>query len=101
MAGSRFEPNRPSPAQIDGTSLSEKPLEDRAMGNTTIPAADRATHAKIVAIAFAASGAVLLVAMMARTPAAADLDARMQAGGPAVRAGEPAAISRSDITAIR
>jgi hypothetical protein len=72
-----------------------------AMDNSTIPAADRATHAKIVAIAFAASAAVLLVAMMARTPTAADTDARLQAGGPAVKAGEPAAIGRRDIIAIR
>ncbi len=71
------------------------------MGNTTIPAADRATHAKIVAIAFAASAAVLLVGMMARAPTTADTDARIQAGGPAVKAGELVAISRSDITAIR
>ncbi len=70
------------------------------MDNTTIPAADRTTHAKIVAIALAASVAVLLVATMARTPAAGDSDARIQAG-PAVKAGEPATISRSDVTAIR
>ncbi len=71
------------------------------MDNTTIPAADRTTHAKIVAIALAASVAVLLVATMARTPAAGDSDARIQAAGPAVKAGEPATVSRSDVTAIR
>jgi hypothetical protein len=72
-----------------------------AMDNSTIPAADRATHVKIVAIAFAASAVVLLVATMARAPTAAEADVRIQTRGPAVKAGEPAAISRSDITAIR
>ena len=69
------------------------------MDNTTIPAADRTTHAKIMAIALAASVAILLVATMARIPAAGG--ARIQAAGPAVKAAEPAIISRSDVTAIR
>jgi hypothetical protein len=86
---------------IDGRSFYEDHWKIAAMDNSTIAAADRGTHAKIVAVTFAASAAVLLVAMMARTPTAADTDARIQAGGPAVKAGEPAAISRSDITTIR
>jgi hypothetical protein len=40
------------------------------MNNSTIPAADHATHVKIITIALAASAAFLLVSMMARAPAA-------------------------------
>jgi hypothetical protein len=71
-----------------------------AMNNSTLPAADRATHVKIVAISLAASVAAGLVGMTARTPAA-DATARVQAAGPAVKAGKPVAVSHSDLTVIR
>ena len=71
------------------------------MDNTTISSADGATHTKILATALAASVAVLLVAVMARTPAAGDTDARIQAAWPVMKGGEPVNISRNDITAIR
>jgi hypothetical protein len=71
-----------------------------AMDNSTIPAADRTTHAKIVAISLAASVAVGLVGMMARSPAV-DANAHVQAAGPAVKAGRPVAVSHSDMTVIR
>jgi hypothetical protein len=71
------------------------------MDNSTIAAADRTTHAKIGAIALAASIAVVLVGMAARTPFPGDTDGRIQAVGPVMKAGKPAAISRSDVTAIR
>jgi hypothetical protein len=68
------------------------------MNNATIPAADRTTHAKIVALALAASVAVGLVGIMARGP---DVDAHVQATGPAVKAGKPVAVSHSAVTVIR
>jgi hypothetical protein len=70
------------------------------MNNSTIFAADRTTHVKIVAISLAASVAVLLVVgMMARnTPAA---DTRIQVASPAVKAGKPVAVSHSDAIVIR
>jgi hypothetical protein len=70
------------------------------MNNSTLFAADRTTHAKIVAISVAASVAVGLVGMMAHSPAA-DTSARVQAAGPALKAGKPIAVSHSDLTAIR
>jgi hypothetical protein len=56
------------------------------MDNSTILAADRNTHVKIVAISLAASAAILLGGMMARG-ASVDTSARIQAAGPAVKAG--------------
>jgi hypothetical protein len=70
------------------------------MNNSTIPAADRTTHAKIVALSLAASVAVGLVGMMARGPAV-DANSHIQAAGPAVKAGKPVAVSHSGMTAIR
>jgi hypothetical protein len=70
------------------------------MDNTTIPAADRTTHAKIVALSLAASVAVGLVGMMARSPAV-DANPHIQAAGPAVKAGKPVAVSHSGMTAIQ
>jgi hypothetical protein len=71
------------------------------MNNSTIFAADRTTHVKIVAIALVASVAVLLVGMTARTTPTTDTNARIQVAGPAVKAGKPVAVSHSDTTAIR
>jgi hypothetical protein len=67
------------------------------MGNSTIHGADRATHAKIVALSLAASVAVGLVGMMARSPAA---DTHVQAGL-VLKAGKPVVVSHSELTAIR
>jgi hypothetical protein len=63
------------------------------MDNSTIPAADRTTHAKIVALSLAASVAVGLVGMMAHGPAV-DANAHMKAGKPVV-------ISHSGVTVVR
>jgi hypothetical protein len=71
-----------------------------AMDTSTILAADRTTHAKIVAVSCAASIAVLLVGVMARTPDV-DTGARIQVAGPPVKAGKPVAVSHSGMTAIR
>lgn len=69
--------------------------------NSTIFAADRTTHLKIVVISAIASIAVLLVGIMARSTTATDANARIQVAGPVVKAGKPVAVSRSDTTAIR
>jgi hypothetical protein len=71
------------------------------MNNSTIFAADRATHVKIVAISLAASLAVLLVGMTARNPTAATATARIQVAGPAVKVGKPVAVSHSDMIVVR
>jgi hypothetical protein len=71
------------------------------MNNSTMFAADRTTHLKIVVISFVASVAVLLVGMTARNTAATDTTARIQVAGPAVKAGKPVAVSHSDMTVIR
>jgi hypothetical protein len=60
-----------------------------------MPTADRAIHIKIVAVSLAASIAVGLVGMMARS-SDTDLNA-----GPAMKAGKPVAITHNDMTAIR
>jgi hypothetical protein len=70
------------------------------MNNSILPAADHTTHAKIVAVALAASVAVGLVGIMARSPAA-DTNAHIQAAGPALKASKPVVVSYSDMTAIR
>ncbi len=72
------------------------------MSNSTIIAADRNTHLKILAISVVASIAVLLVGMTARnTTTAADSTARIHAAGPAIKAGKPIAVSHIDATVIR
>jgi hypothetical protein len=65
------------------------------MDNSTMFAADRATHAKIVAVSLAASIAVGLIGMMARSPDT-DLNA-----GPLMKAGKAVTVTHNDVTAIR
>ena len=69
------------------------------MDNSTIFAADRTTHLKIVAISLAACVAVLLVGMTARNMTAADAAAHV--AGPVVKAGKPVAVSHINATVIR
>ena len=72
------------------------------MNNSTMFAADRTTHVKIVAISLVASIAVLLIGMTARnTTTATNATARIQVVGPAVKAGKPVAVSYSNATMIR
>jgi hypothetical protein len=85
---SRLEPGCRSPTLRNKDSISKKKLA--AMNNSTIPAADRITHFKIVAVALAACAAILLVSMMARAPASAGGDAGIGAGG---RTGKPVTAS--------
>jgi hypothetical protein len=70
------------------------------MDNSTLPAADHTTHAKIIALSLAASLTAGLVGMMAHSPSA-DTNARIQAAGPAFKAGKPVTVSHSGMTVIR
>ena len=71
------------------------------MNNSTIFAADRNTHVKILGVAVIASIAVLLVGMTARTTATADMTTRVHAAGPAGETGSPIAVSHIETTVIR
>jgi len=71
------------------------------MNNSTIFTADRTTHLKIVAVSLVASIAVLMVAISARNTTVADTAARIQTAGPAIKAGKPIAMTRSDVSEIR
>ena len=96
-----MNPNARLRHYMSGTPCLEDPRKIAVMNNSTIFAADRTTHVKIVAISLAASLAVLLVGMTARTPTAADTTARIQVAGPAVKVGKPVAVSHSDTIVIR
>ena len=67
------------------------------MNNTSLYAADRVTHLKIVAVSLVASIVFLVVAIAART----SLETGYMASGPAMKAGQPMAVTRGDITVIR
>ena len=68
------------------------------MNNSSLYTADRTTHLKIVALSLVASIAVLIVMIAART----SFDTgRIEASGPAIKAGKPIAITHGDITVIR
>jgi hypothetical protein len=68
------------------------------MNNSSLYAADRVTHLKIVAVSLAASIVFLVVAIAART----SLDSGfVTASGPALKAGLPMAVTHGDITVIR
>jgi hypothetical protein len=71
------------------------------MNNSTIFAADRKTHVKILGVAMAASIAVLLVGMTAHNPTAVDNSARVHAAGPPVKAGNQILVSHIESTVIR
>jgi len=79
----------------------EEPRKVAVINNSTIFAADRTTHVKIVVISLVASIAILLVGIMARNTSAADTTARIQVAGPAVKVGKPVAISHINTTVIR
>jgi hypothetical protein len=70
------------------------------MNNTTILAADRTTHLKIVATSLVASIAVIGIAMLA-TPYPGKERGGADAPTLAVKAGRSHLTSRSDTTAIR
>jgi cytochrome oxidase Cu insertion factor (SCO1/SenC/PrrC family) len=61
--------------------------------NHSLVTADRTTHLKIVAVSLAAAIAVILVGITARVTDTATASANLQAHGPVVKAGKPAAIT--------
>jgi hypothetical protein len=71
------------------------------MNNSTIFTADRTTHLKIVVISLVASIAIVVVGIAAHTTSTADATARIQTAGPAVKAGKPTAITRTETSTIR
>jgi hypothetical protein len=69
------------------------------MNNSSLYAADRVTHLKIVALALVASIVVLVVGITAHTTSFDT--SRIQASGPAIKASKPIAITHGDTTVIR
>jgi hypothetical protein len=69
------------------------------MNNSSLYAADRVTHLKIVALALVASIVVLVVGIAAHTTSFDT--SRIQASGPAIKASKPIAITHGDTTVIR
>jgi hypothetical protein len=69
------------------------------MNNFSLQTADRATHLKIVALSLLASIIVLIVGITAHTTSFDT--SRIQASGPALKAGKPIAITNGDTTVIR
>lgn len=68
--------------------------------NHSLVTADRTTHLKIVAVSLLAAIAVIVVGISARmTDDTAT--ARIEANGPVLKAGKPAAVTVRDTTAIR
>ncbi len=62
------------------------------MNNSSLYAADRVTHLKIVAVSLVASIVFLVVAIAART----SLETGYIASGPALKAGQPMAVTHGD-----
>jgi hypothetical protein len=70
------------------------------MNNSTIFTADRTTHLKIVVVSLIASILVIGIGIAAHTTVP-DTNARIQTAGPAVKAGKPMAITKSDTSTVR
>lgn len=69
--------------------------------NHSLVTADRTTHLKIVAVSLIAAIAVILVGITARITDPDTATARLEAHGPAIKAGKPSAVTVRDTTAIR
>jgi hypothetical protein len=61
--------------------------------NHSLVTADRTTHLKIVAVSLVAAIAVILVGVTARVTDTGSASANLQAHGPVVKAGKPAAVT--------
>jgi hypothetical protein len=61
--------------------------------NHSLVTADRSTHLKIVAISLVAAIAVILVGVTARISDTNTASANLQAHGPVIKAGKPAAVT--------
>jgi hypothetical protein len=69
--------------------------------NHSLVTADRTTHLKIVAVSLIAAIAVILVGITARITDPDTTTARLEAHGPAIKAGKPSAVTVRDISTIR
>ena len=69
--------------------------------NHSLVTADRTTHLKIVAVSLVAAIAVILVGVTARVTDTGSASANLQAHGPVVKAGKPAAVTVRDGSTIR
>ena len=64
--------------------------------NHSIITADRTTHLKIVAVSLVAAIAVIVVGITARVTDTTGASANLQAHGPVLKAGKPAAVTVRD-----
>lgn len=69
--------------------------------NHSLVTADRTTHLKIVAVSLVAAIAVILVGVTARVTDTGSASTNLQAHGPVVKAGKPAAVTVRDGSTIR
>ena len=69
--------------------------------NHSLITADRTTHLKIVALSLVAAIAVVVVGITARITDTDMTGTRLEAQGPVIKAGKPAAVTVRDGVAIR
>ena len=69
--------------------------------NHSLVTADRSTHLKIVAVSLVAAIAVILVGVTARITDTGAANSNMQAHGPVLKAGKPAAVTVRDANPIQ
>ena len=69
--------------------------------NHSLVTADRTTHLKIVAVSLVAAIAVILVGITARVTDNSGASANLQAHGPVLKAGKPAAVTVREGIAVQ
>ena len=69
--------------------------------NHSLVTADRTTHLKIVAVSLIAAIAVILVGITARVTDDSGASANLQAHGPVLKAGKPAAVTVREGTTVQ
>jgi hypothetical protein len=69
--------------------------------NHSLVTADRTTHMKIVAVSLVAAIAVILVGITARVTDNSGASANLQAHGPVLKAGKPAAVTVREGIAVQ
>ena len=69
--------------------------------NHSLVTADRTTHLKIVAVSLVAAIAVILVGITARVTDESGASANLQAHGPVLKAGKPAALTVREGIAVQ
>jgi hypothetical protein len=71
------------------------------MNNASFETADRGTHVKIVIVSLIASIAVMVVGISARSNWTDDTTAKLQAKGPALKAGQPLIVTNTTNSVVR